>query len=207
MRRQWTDEEWQYVRDNYANKSSQEIADHLKRSRTSIYMAAQILEIKKSAEYIKISLEREAEKLKQISQDTRFKKGHEPQNKGQKMSKDLYQKVKFTFFKSGHEPHNTKFDGYERICSKDGYVYMRVNKGKFVLKHRKVWEDVNGPIPKGHIIIFKDGNKLNCDINNLSMITMKENMERNRITKYPEELQKLIKLNNKLKTKLHEKQN
>jgi hypothetical protein len=39
------------------------------------------------------------------------------------------------------------------------------------------------------------------------MITKRENMLRNTVTKYPLELQQLIKLNNKLKTTLNEKQN
>jgi hypothetical protein len=100
-----------------------------------------------------------------------------------------------------------KYDGHERICAKDGYVYIRIAKGKYVLKHRLVWEQHNGPIPKGHIIIFKDRNKLNLNIDNLQMVTLRENMLRNTVTKYPIELQQLIKLNNKLKTTLNEKQN
>jgi hypothetical protein len=41
--------------------------------------------------------------------------------------------------------------------------------------HRAVWEEHHGPIPKGMIIAFKDSNKLNCDIDNLVMITQSEN--------------------------------
>jgi hypothetical protein len=74
------------------------------------------------------------------------------------------------------------------------------------MKHRLIWEQAYGPMPKGTIIIFKDKNRRNFALDNLEAITLKENMERNRMTKYPPELRNLIKLNNKLKKKLNEKQ-
>lgn len=207
MKRNWTNDEIKYVKENYCNKYTIEIATALNRSVRSVYKAANTLGLKKTKEFMQIALERESEKLKIVGTNTRFKPGHLTYNKGQKMSKEVYQAVKVSMFKKGNEPHNMKYDGHERICAKDGYVYIRVAKGKYVLKHRLVWEQNNGPIPKGHIIIFKDKNKLNLNINNLQIVTLRENMERNRITKYPKELQDLIKLNNKLKTTLNEKQN
>jgi hypothetical protein len=206
MRRYWTDYERKLLSELYADNSTDFVAKKLHRSITSIYTQANIMKLHKSEEYMKIALEREAEKLKVLGLKNRFNKGHIPANLGQKMSNELREKCKVTFFKAGHEPHNIKYDGYERLDPKDGYIQVRINKGKFVLKHRYVWEQHNGPIPKGNIIIFKDRNKYNLSIDNLQMITTKENMERNRVTKYPLELQQLIKLNNKLKTKLHEKQ-
>ena len=207
MRRYWTDHERKLLSELYADNSTDYVAKKLNRSITSIYTQANLMKLNKSEQYMKIALQLEAEKLKVVGAKHRFNSGHIPANFGQKMSNELREKCKVTFFKDGHEPHNTKYDGYERIDTKDGYIQIRVNKGKFVLKHRYVWEQHNGPIPKGNIIIFKDRNKYNLDISNLQMITLSENMQRNRITKYPKELQDLIKLNNKLKTKLHEKQN
>lgn len=40
--------------------------------------------------------------------------------------------------------------------------------------HRAVWEEHNGPIPEGMVIIFKDNDKLNCDIENLMLVTKGE---------------------------------
>ena len=192
---------------NYSNNYTKDIAAAIDRSERAVYQAAINLNVRKSPEFIKISLERESEKLKVLGANTRFKPGNISHNKGQKMSKEVYEVVKVSMFKKGNEPHNMKYDGHERICAKDGYIYVRVSKGKYLLKHRLVWEQHNGPIPKGNIIIFKDKNKYNLNIDNLQLITLRENMERNRITKYPKELQDLIKLNNKLKTTLNEKQN
>lgn len=90
----------------------------------------------------------------------------------------LRQKPNKGHFKKGSEPHNTKHNGYERITV-DGYVEVRVSKGKFVLKHRLVWEKEKGKIPKNMIVVFKDGNPLNIAIENLELITKRDNMIRN----------------------------
>lgn len=207
MKRLWTSDELEYVRQNYANNYTKDIALAINRSSRAVYQAAINLNVRKSPEFIKISLEREAEKLKVLGAKTRFKPGNISHNKGQKMSKEIYERVKVSMFKKGNEPHNTRYDGHERLDPKDGYIYIRIRKGKYVLKHRLIWEQHYGPIPKGNIIVFKDKDKYNLNIDNLQMITKRENMLRNTVTKYPLELQQIIKLNNKLKTTLNEKQN
>lgn len=46
------------------------------------------------------------------------------------------------------------------------------NTGKdYVEIHRLVWVEHNGPIPKGHIVIFRDGNRENITIDNLMMVS------------------------------------
>jgi hypothetical protein len=42
-----------------------------------------------------------------------------------------------------------------------------------------VWIKKHGPIPKGIVVRFKDGDHLNCNIENLEMISRKENLLRN----------------------------
>ena len=41
------------------------------------------------------------------------------------------------------------------------------------------WEQRNGPIAKGQMIRFKDGNTLNCDVNNLMLVTRSSNLDMN----------------------------
>lgn len=112
----------------------------------------------------------------------RFKKGQVPFNKGWKGV--CAKGCEKTWFKDGHLPHNTKPIGYERI-TRDGYVEVKVAmrpsrkdcNDNFILKHRLIWEQANGPIPKGHIVIFKDGNKQNFDLDNLALITREEHLQ------------------------------
>lgn len=113
----------------------------------------------------------------------RFQKGHIPANKGK--HHPTVGRMGETQFKKGNLPHNTKPIGYERL-SKDGYIEVKVRmrpspgNNNFVTKHRLVWEKVNGPIPKGYNIQFKDGNKLNCSIDNLFLVSKAENLEMTR---------------------------
>lgn len=105
----------------------------------------------------------------------RFEKGNIPVNKGQKMSAEVYEKSKRTMFKKGHTPANYKPIGSERV-TKDGYVEVKVRPPNvWKLKHRVIWESVYGEIPKGHIIIFRDGDRRNLDINNLILIKREVN--------------------------------
>lgn len=106
----------------------------------------------------------------------RFEKGHVPANKGK--HPPTVGRMAETQFKKGHLPHNTKPIGYERI-NKDGYVEVKVKmrpssplcNDNFAPKHRLIWEAVNGPIPKGHKLIFADGDKTNITLDNLLLIT------------------------------------
>lgn len=57
--------------------------------------------------------------------------------------------------------------------SSTGYPTIFVN-GRNILLHRYIWEEKNGPIPKGMEIHHKDGNKHNFDINNLISLSTRE---------------------------------
>lgn len=105
-----------------------------------------------------------------------FKKGNIPSNKGKKISAEAYEKAKGTMFKKGNVPHNYRPVGSERI-NKDGYTEVKVKDPRtWKLKHRLIWEQHNGAIPKGYIAVFKDNNKQNLDINNLLLIKKSENL-------------------------------
>lgn len=92
-----------------------------------------------------------------------------------------------TWFKPGCTPHNLKPIGYERV-TQDGYIEVKVRMKKsrpncndnFVPKHRLIWEQANGPLPPGYVVIFKDGNKRNFALDNLAAITKKERLDMNR---------------------------
>jgi hypothetical protein len=114
------------------------------------------------------------------------------------MSLAAIERSKKTRFKKGDVPHNARDIGYTRI-DENGYVLIKIEDNrKLVFKHRYIWEQAHGAIQKGYNIVFKDGNSLNCVLENLECISNAELGERNRLTKYPKELQTAIKLNNKI---------
>lgn len=105
-------------------------------------------------------------KLKNGS-DGRFRKGNVPVNKGKKGVGGYPP----TQFKKGHKPHNYMPVGTERVNS-DGYVDIKIaDPNKWKAKHRILWEEAHGPIPKDHVLIFADKNKLNCQLDNLMLVT------------------------------------
>lgn len=106
----------------------------------------------------------------------RFYKGHKTWNAG---SKGLgLTGPNRGSFKNGQVPPNRKPLWAERIDTKDGYIVMKVPETdphtgfKTRYKHKHVWvyEQAHGPVPEGHVVIFKDQNKRNFDPENLEAI-------------------------------------
>lgn len=132
-----------------------------------------------------LGIEIPAEILQKRIQDSWKKKGDVPANKGKKMSAELYERCSATFFKKGIVPHNVVAIGTERITD-DGYIEVKVKNGglqkNWKLKQRLIWEQHNGPIPKGYNIQFKDGNPQNLSIDNLYIISRSDQLKKNGYT-------------------------
>lgn len=78
-------------------------------------------------------------------------------------------------YKKGHIPWHTK-EIYSERLDKDGYVLIKLDdRNKWKRKHIWIWEKEHGKVPEGHIIIFRDNNKYNFDINNLKCISRSVN--------------------------------
>lgn len=104
----------------------------------------------------------------------RFVKGQEAHNKGAKISPEVYEKVKHTMFSKGHVPANHREVGSTRV-NVDGYIEIKVAEpNKWCLLHRHIWQQEYGPVPKGHCLIFKDNDRLHCELDNLMLITRNE---------------------------------
>lgn len=115
-----------------------------------------------------------------------------------------------TSFKKGQKPRNWQPIGNERL-TKEGYLQRKIadtgsTKDDYVEVHRLAWEENNGPIPKGNIIIFKDGDRLNCKLENLMMITRAENAVINKmgLGRAPAEMKKTVQLIAQLRMKARE---
>lgn len=112
----------------------------------------------------------------------RFRKGQEPHNKGKKGA--CAAGCEKTWFRKGHMPANYRPVGSERVNA-DGYVEVKVaDPDRWELKHRAVWESANGKVPKGHMVIFRDNDKANTDIDNLMLVKRGTNAVLNRTGLY-----------------------
>lgn len=113
-----------------------------------------------------------------------FKKGNVAHNKGKKqieyMSQESIERTKATRFKKGNNPKNYRPVGSERI-TKDGYIEVKVaDPNKWETKNKIIYKQYYGDIPKGHKVIYADGNKLNNDINNLILVSDNEELIMNK---------------------------
>ena len=191
------------IKQRYPFEPTKKIADDLGLSESSVYNRAFAMGIKKDPVYLR-STQFPPGYLG--GKATQFQKGQTPPNKGQKMSKDVYEKAKPTMFKKGNKPMNTQPIGTIHQRKDTGgkmYQYIKLSDSNWQLLNRYTWEQHNGPIPKGMVVVYKDGNYLNNDIANLLMITLKENMARNTIHRLPEELQQVMRLKCKLIKKIN----
>ena len=108
--------------------------------------------------------------------------------------------------------------GDETLCRSTGYITVKTDapahhaktKRNYRYKHLAVWEAYNGPVPKGHVVRFLDGNTLNCEIENLALFTRSEHGYMNTLgyNEAPEGLRETIVLTARLmaKTKKRERE-
>jgi hypothetical protein len=108
--------------------------------------------------------------------DGRLVKGNVPHNRGKKCPPGKggnHPNARKTQFRKGRQPHNTNFLGHERV-SKDGYVEVSIDEvnphtgfeRRYALKHKHLWEQKNGKLPKGMCLKCLDDNRLNTDPDN-----------------------------------------
>ncbi len=161
----YTEEQVQFLRDNYQGRS---VAELTALFNERFVAAMTVLQIKAFVSNRGITSGRTG----------RFGKGSKPWNLGVKGCMGANP----TSFKKGSVPPNRKPLGAERICSKDGFVLVKIAETnpytgfptRYKHKHVHVWEQNHGPVPKGHVVSFRDGDKLNCEPGNLMLLTRKE---------------------------------
>ena len=148
----YSETEKQYMRDNWQIMSSVEIGAAIGRTPASV----------KKYGRVNLGLLKTAEAIQHISSRP---------NAGQ--------------FKKGHLPQTTIYsDGpviRPRLHRESGrtYLYIRLAYGQWQQYHQWLWTQAHGPVPQGHIVVFKNGDQTDVRLDNLEMITMAENVKRN----------------------------
>lgn len=99
-----------------------------------------------------------------------FAKGNSSWNTG----KTGYMGANATSFRKGNIPRNHKPVGHERTTV-DGFVEVKTqDPNVFELKSRLIYQQNFGEIPKGMIVKFVDGNQMNFDPSNLTLMSRSE---------------------------------
>ena len=143
----------------------------------------------------------------------RFKKGQSAWNKGMK---GLNTGGQAGWFKPGHRGGKA-LEKYQPIgtirTSKDGYLQMKIHDGMPLQSrwrglHLVNFEAVHGPInTKTHALCFRDGNRQNCAVENLELITRAALALRNMITPIPPEIRKVMQLRGAITRQINKRKN
>jgi hypothetical protein len=179
----WTHEEVQFIKDNYPGHSFAEMTElfnrHFRCSLTLNQIRSMIFTKKihtgsrntyhkwtpEEVQFIKDNLSRYS-----YAKMTDLFNGHFGSSITHNQIKCIIRRNNF------HNDHNwlkCKI-GTERR-SPTGYVIVKIDHSNgWRLKNRLIWEKANGPIPKGHCVIFADRNKLNFDLDNLLLVNYRE---------------------------------
>lgn len=113
-----------------------------------------------------------------------------------------------TQFRKGNVPHDWKPIGTE-VVNSYGYRRRKVRDGckpavyNWEFVHILEWERHNGPVPAGHKVVFRDGDKTNTDIENLELVSNAEMMRRNTLHRYGPEIAGVIQLKGVLIRKIN----
>lgn len=100
--------------------------------------------------------------------------------------------------------HERRPVGAEWTCP-EGYVWRKVSEERgFVRAHHLVWEEANGPVPQGHHLNFRDGDRSNLDLENLELESDADQMRRISVNNLPAELREVIRLKANITRKIHE---
>jgi len=196
-KRLWNPCDDKLLRKLYPHESTQSVAVKLRRTVSSVYGRAGKLGLAKTDEFIASLVA--SSRLGEVGARFRFGKGHVPANKGLRRPGYAPGRMRETQFKKGHLPLNHMPLGSTRLV--DGYLYRKIADTRhvpwtrnWVVEHVRVWEEANGPLPPGHAIAFKNGDRTDIRLGNLECITRRELMARNSVHNLPKELVGVIQL-------------
>lgn len=196
QRQFWTPGEDARLRAEYPTSTdTAALARSFGRSEHSLYHRVHKLGLHKTPATLEAIQARTNRVLEQAGIHARYQPGHTAWNKGLKWE-DHPEACRATQFKPGQRPHTWKPIGTERI-SKDGYLERKIcndghPKDHYEAVHRIVWMEAHGPIPAGHVVVFRNGDKTDIRLENLELISRAELAERNHYKRYPPELRRLI---------------
>ena len=215
--RRFTNAERQIMRAIYPDTPSKDIAKQLNRPVDSIYELAHLLGLRKSAAYMASPAACRLRRGDNPGIPFRFKPGLVPWNKGLRHPgySLTHGRMAETTFKKGQKSRNYLPIGTIREDA-DGYLRQKISDGLggfgcakvWQLLHLRTWKKAHHrrKVPRGHVIVFKDGNKKNVASKNLECITRAELMRRNSIhTRMPPELRRVILLTEALKRQIRER--
>lgn len=140
---------------------------------------------------------------------TQFKAGHTTWNKGMKGLDIGGHATRFQKGRPACEASNYRPIGSLRI-SADGYLERKITDNphcapsrRWVGVHRLVWEAQHGPLPAGHVVVFREGCRTtdpsSITADRLELVTRAELMRRNSVHRLPPEIKEVSMLRGQIR--------
>ena len=192
----WTAAEISRIKAEYPDTRTSDLAAALGVPAARVYAMAKKLGVSKSAAYLASPAACRLRRGDEVGKRFRFPKGHVPANKGMRRPGWSPGRMRETQFRKGQRGRNWMPLGSERINS-DGYLDRKVQDTGYPptdwrAVHILLWEQHHGPVPAGHKVVFRNGNKRDVRLDNLELLSNAEMMRRNTIHRYPEEVKKAM---------------
>ncbi|AZI53876.1 HNH endonuclease [Epilithonimonas vandammei] len=178
----WTEEQVKFLKENYKKIGDTEIAEIFNKK----YLKKKgwtKKHIEKKRRYLK--LKRTPEELSAIREDWRRKGLYKESNRKMWITRGTNEIGTVVIWK-----------GDKFIKTEKGYIHLRVFNYRMY----------KGEIPKGMMVNHIDRNKLNCNPENLQLLTRAENARRNSWSRYPEDYRKALWSIKKLNRLINKKQ-
>lgn len=227
LRHRWTPAEDAMLRRRYPDELAATVAKNMGLRVGQVHQRAAKFGLHKSDAFKTSDLSARIQRGKQSPNMIahRFSKGHVPANKGLRRPGWAPGRMAETQFKKGRparEARNYVPIGTEKFDAKRGVIVRKITDDSFIVPaqrwrpvHTLVWERTHGPVPAGHIVVFKPGRRTTDTAaitpDHVELVTLAENMRRNSYhNRYPKEVGRLIQLkgalNRKINRRQHEKQ-
>lgn len=210
MRKPWTAAEDRLLRAKYPHMQTKKLLPLLPgRLLTAIYQHARTIGLVKTPAYLASADACRLRSGKNVGSAHRFPKGHEPWNAGMK-GWQAGGRSKATQFKRGG--HSARWDpevycvGSLRINT-DGGLDIKVKEGLRAWEPlaRYVWRTERGPIPKGSVIRFVNGDTHDTRASNLRLGSRADLMRENTLHRYPKDIARLIQLRGALNRQINKR--
>jgi hypothetical protein len=196
-KRLWNAEDDETLRAIFPDMPTATVARRMRRTVPAVQRRAGILGLSKSAAYLASAQAGRFRRGDNVGAAFRFKPGHEPANKGLRRPGWSPGRMRETQFKrgtlNGFAAAHVRPLGSTRLI--DGYVYRKVSDVPNVPhtvnwkpEHNLIWVIAHGPLPPGHVLKFKNGDRTDMRLDNLELISRRQLMARSSVHNLPKPL-------------------
>jgi hypothetical protein len=199
-RRPWTWPEDQALLKRYPHERTVDLARELRRSPSAVSARAGLFGLHKSDAYLESPAACRLRRGDNVGAAFRFRKGHVPANKGLRRPGWAAGRMAETQFRKGQMPQTWVPVGTEVVDS-GGYRKRKVSDDRtkasrfnWRFVHVLLWERAHGPVPPGHAVVFRNGDRRDLRLGNLELVSRRELMRRNSVHRLPKALAEVIQL-------------